>query len=113
MYLVAVLIMAVAALATAEPADRHWRKAEVVSVGSVVLFRYFEIIDSFDPSCRLTYREVTNPFKPLSLKKGVTVQIAGGKDNTVYLIDQRGRVHKGSLALQILMPPPIPPLRTP
>ena len=104
------LVIVLAILNAAPPG--HWRKADVVTVHSGWFFRYFEIIDSFDPSCRLTYREVRSPFKPLSLKGGTTAQITGW-DRHIYLMDDRGRVHKGTLMVQDLMPPPPAPPHTP
>ena len=75
---------------------------KVVAVESAGLFRYFEIIDSRDPDCRLKYMEFRNPFRPLSISKGMIVQVAhvqvrGG--STVCLIDRRGRQHNGRLIM--------------
>jgi len=96
-------------LLSAAPPVRDWHDAKVVSVKSTTIFRAYEIIDSHDPGCRLRYRELRNPFKPLDMKEGATVQIAEGNRFSVYLVDGAGRVHKGTLIMQDLLPPPPPP----
>jgi hypothetical protein len=110
----AVTFLLTAALLCAAPAARKWHDAEVVSVKNVAIFRVYEIIDSYDPRCRLKYLEFRNPFKPLNVSEGLKVQIAEGNGPTVYLIDKAGRTHKGRLIVQTLMalPPPPPPDKT-
>jgi len=85
---------------------RRWHNAQVLSVEESGLFRYFEIIDSHDPSCILKYLELRNPFRPLSIRKGTIVRVAEGVGPMIYLMDQRGREHKGRLILQGLMAGP-------
>jgi hypothetical protein len=102
----ALVCVALVALRPVGPPARWWHSAQVVSVESSGLFRYLEIIDSRDPECRLEYREFRNPLWPLSISKGMTVQVAqvqarGGP--VVYLVDQRGHQHSGRLILQALM----------
>jgi hypothetical protein len=102
----AVAFLTVAILLYAAPSARKWHDAEIVSVRSIAIFRVYEIIDSYDPRCRLTYREFWNPFRPLAISKGTKVRIAAGSGSTIYLIDKRGGTHKGTLMMQVLMPPP-------
>ena len=107
----ALVCAALAVLIPAAPPARRWHSAQVVSVDSAGFFRYFTIIDSRDPECRLKYIEFRNPFRPLSISKGMTVLVAqvqarGGP--IVYLVDQRGRQHDGRLVLQSLMARRVP-----
>src|SRR5436309_14584415 len=103
-------LLTVTTLLNAAPSVRKWHDAEVVSVKSIATVRTYEIIDSYDPRCRLTYREFWNPIRPLAISEGTKVRIAAGSGPTIYLIDKRGRTHKGTLLMQVLMPPPHPPL---
>ncbi|HYL77661.1 MAG TPA: hypothetical protein VEU96_25830 [Bryobacteraceae bacterium] len=107
-----VAFLTVVAILHAAPRGRKWHDAEVVSVKSGKIFHVFEIIDSYDPSCRLTYREFRNPFRPLDISEGQKVRIAEGEGDTVYLIDKGMRTHKGRLIMQALLPPPPPPPRS-
>ncbi|MDQ2945995.1 MAG: hypothetical protein M3Y27_08650 [Acidobacteriota bacterium] len=79
--------------------------AEIVSVKSRAIVRIFEIVDSRDSRCVLTFIEVMNPLNRFQAKVGDTVKVSG-PGNTLYLIDKAERVHKGRLILQKLMPPP-------
>ena len=102
----ALVTVALATFLFAKHPTRRWHDAEVLSVEQLALFRYFEIIDSHDPSCILKYREWRNPFRPLSISKETIVRVAEGGGPTIYLTDQRGREHRGRLILQGLMPGP-------
>ena len=104
-----VVFFSLATLIYAAPPVRKWHAAEVIGVRNTAMFRYYEIVDSYDSGCRLTYREIRNPFKPLDLSEGLKVRIAAGNGPTIYLIDKSGRTHKGTLAVQYLAPPPPPP----
>lgn len=91
-----------------KPPVRHWHTAEVVSVHETRIFHYYEIIASFDPGFKLTYREFRNPLNPLSISKGATIKVAARPYGNVYLIDERGRVHKGYPVMQALVAKPAP-----
>ena len=87
---------------------RQWHTAEVVSVHETRLFHYYEIIASFDPGCRLTYREFRNPLNPLSISVGATIKVVPAAYGVIYVTDERGRMHKGYPVMQALMAKPIP-----
>ena len=86
---------------------RYWYKAAVVSVHDTLLFHYYELVASFDPDCILTFREFRNPFNPLSIGKDATAKVAM-RSGVIYLVDKRGRLHKGQLVMQALMAKRLP-----
>lgn len=87
---------------------RHWRNAKVVALETRGLLRHFDVIDSYDPDCIVSAVEIRNPFRPLSIKKGATVQVAMLPPGHIYLRDEHGREHDGTILSFALMPKRIP-----
>jgi hypothetical protein len=91
-----------------KPSLRHWRNAKVVAVETCTFRRHFDVIDSYDPDCIVSAIEFRNPFRPLSITKGATVQIARAPGGHIFLQDEHGREHKGTIVLIGLMAKRVP-----
>jgi hypothetical protein len=79
-----------------------------VAVETRGFLRHFGVIDSYDPDCIVRAVEIRNPFRPLSITKGATVQVAQVPGGHIYLRDEHGREHEGRIVLWALMAKRVP-----